>query len=48
MPECFTINADEIENRTQEEAQNFFEFIELLLIANYEFADEGGENGKKS
>jgi len=31
----------EIENRTQEEAQNFFEFIELLLMANYEFADEG-------
>ena len=30
----------EIENRTQEEAQNCFEFIELLLMANYEFADE--------
>ncbi len=29
----------EIENRTQEDAQNCFEFIELLLIANYEFAD---------
>lgn len=30
----------EIENRTQEEAQNCFEFIELLLKVNYEFADE--------
>ena len=35
-----------IENRTQEEAQNCFEFIELLLIANYEFADEEEENVK--
>ncbi len=34
----------EIENRTQEEAQNLFEFIELLLMANYEFADEEKEN----
>src|SRR3989338_2134271 len=33
-----------IENRTQEEAQKCFEFIELLLMANYEFADDGGEN----
>ena len=33
-----------IENRTQEEAQNCFEFIELLLMANYEFADEREEN----
>jgi len=38
----------EIENRTQEEAQNCFEFIELLLMANYEFADAEGENGNKS
>lgn len=30
----------EIENRTQEEAKNCFEFIELLLRVNYEFADE--------
>ncbi len=30
----------EIENRTQEEAQNCFEFIELLLRVNYEFNDE--------
>lgn len=29
-----------IENRTREEAQNCFEFIELLLKVNYEFADE--------
>ncbi len=29
-----------VENRTQEEAQNCFEFIELLLKVNYEFADE--------
>jgi hypothetical protein len=29
----------EIENRTQGEAQNCFEFIELLLKVNYEFAD---------
>lgn len=29
-----------IENRTQEEAQNCFELIELLLKVNYEFADE--------
>lgn len=29
-----------IEDRTQEEAQNCFEFIELLLKVNYEFADE--------
>ena len=34
----------EIENRTQEEAQNCFEFIELLLMANYEFADEESLN----
>ncbi len=34
----------EIENRTKEEAENCFEFIELLLEVNYEFADEeGGE-----
>lgn len=33
----------EIENRTQEEAQNCFEFIELLLKVNYEFSDEGEE-----
>lgn len=38
----------EIENRTQEEAQNCFEFIELLLMANYEFADVEEENGNKS
>jgi len=31
----------EIENRTQQEAQNCFEFIELLLKVNYEFADDG-------
>ena len=31
----------EVENRTIEEAQNCFEFIELLLKVNYEFADEG-------
>ena len=37
----------EIENRTQEEAQNCFEFIELLLMANYEFADEGEKNDNK-
>lgn len=30
----------EVENRTFEEAQNGFEFIELLLKVNYEFADE--------
>jgi len=30
----------EIESRTKEEAQNCLEFIELLLMANYEFADE--------
>lgn len=35
-----------IENRTQEEAQNCFEFIELLLKVNYEFADEEEENGE--
>jgi len=29
-----------IEDRTQDEAQNCFEFIELLLRVNYEFADE--------
>lgn len=34
----------EIETRTQEEAQNCFEFIELLLKVNYEFAEE--EDGK--
>lgn len=34
----------EIENRTEEEAKNCFEFIELLLRVNYEFADEGGED----
>jgi len=33
-----------IETRTREEAQNCFEFIELLLIANYEFADERAED----
>ena len=38
----------EIENRTQEEAQNCFEFIELLLMANYEFADDSGSNGDKN
>ena len=37
----------EIENRTQKEAENCFEFIELLLKVNYEFADKE-ENGKKS
>jgi hypothetical protein len=37
-----------IENRTQEEAQNCFELVELLLKVNYEFADEGDENGKKN
>lgn len=38
----------EIENRTREEAENCFEFIELLLMANYEFADEGDEkSGEK-
>lgn len=38
-----------IENRTQEEAQNCFEFIELLLKINYEFADEKevSENERK-
>ena len=37
----------EIEERTQTEAQNCFEFIELLLKVNYEFADkEGNENAK--
>ena len=30
----------EVENRTPDEAQNCFEFIELLLRVNYEFADE--------
>jgi hypothetical protein len=30
----------EIENRSLEEAQNCFEFIELLLKVNYEFADQ--------
>lgn len=30
----------EVENRTSEEAQNCFEFIELLLKVNYEFSDE--------
>ena len=30
----------EIEGRTLEEAQNSFEFIELLLKVNYEFADK--------
>lgn len=34
----------EIETRTQGEAQNCLEFIELLLIANYEFADEVKED----
>jgi hypothetical protein len=29
----------EVENRTLEEAKNCFEFIELLLRVNYEFAD---------
>ncbi len=29
----------EIEDRNEEEAQNCFEFIELLLKVNYEFAD---------
>ena len=29
----------EIENRTLEEAQNAFEFLELLLQANYEFSE---------
>ena len=33
----------EVENRTKEEAQNCFEFIELLLKVNYEFADEESE-----
>lgn len=33
----------EIEARTKEEAQNCFEFIELLLKVNYEFANEIGE-----
>lgn len=32
------------EERTQEEARNCFEFIELLLMANYEFADEEEED----
>ena len=36
----------EIENRTLEEAQKCFEFIELLLKVNYEFADE--ENSDES
>ncbi len=35
----------EIETRTKEEAQNCFEFVELLLKVNYEFADGEGENG---
>lgn len=30
----------EVENRTPGEAQNCFEFIELLLKVNYEFADK--------
>ena len=30
----------EIENRTPQEAQNCFEFIELLLKVNYEFAEK--------
>ncbi|GEM_PF-2070121 len=34
----------EIENRTQEEAKSCFEFVELLLRINYEFADEGVED----
>lgn len=34
----------EIENRTLDEAQNCLDFIELLLIANYEFADGEEEN----
>ena len=33
-----------IEHRTQEEAQNCFEFIELLLKVNYEFSDEEIKN----
>lgn len=33
----------EIENKTPEEAQNCFEFMELLLRVNYEFADEKDE-----
>ena len=33
----------EIENRTEIEAKNCFEFIELLLKVNYEFADEDDE-----
>jgi len=36
----------EVENRTQEDAQNCFEFIELLLKVNYEFADEVEEDEK--
>lgn len=32
-----------VENRTLEEAKNCFEFIELLLKVNYEFADEEEE-----
>jgi len=34
----------EVENRTMGEAQNCFEFIELLLKVNYEFADEAKKN----
>lgn len=37
----------EIETRTQEEAQNCLEFIELLLMANYEFADEGENESER-
>ncbi len=36
----------DIENRTPEEAQNCFDFIELLLKVNYEFADEVKKNDR--
>ena len=38
----------EIENKTHEEAQNCFEFVELLLKVNYEFANGGNKDGYKS
>lgn len=33
----------EIEDRSQQEAENCFEFIELLLKVNYEFSDDDDE-----
>ena len=34
----------QIENKTQQEAEQIFKFVELLLLNNYEFADEEDEN----